>query len=68
MLPGMDDAARRQLSETWTKNEAELQRLPDLPAGAVDPAERERQLDAEQDGIEYDAGAEWLERQRERRA
>jgi hypothetical protein len=58
----MDDAARRQLSETWTRNEAELQRLPDLPAGAIDPAERERHLDTAQDGIEGDLGVECLGR------
>lgn len=52
----MDDHGRKRLSEQWQKNEAELRRLADLPAGATDPAKREAEIDAEQDAIEYEIG------------
>lgn len=49
----MDGQARRTLLRQWRENEIELRRLLELPVGAVDPAERERQLLAEQGRIEY---------------
>ena len=52
------------LSARWRANEAELARLSDLPSGAVDPAERERQLDGEQDEIEGRLGEAWLRENR----
>lgn len=48
--------SREQRRQRWLRNEAELERLRDLPAGAVDPAAREAQLDEEQDQIDYEAG------------
>jgi hypothetical protein len=59
--------AARGVTETWARNEAELQSLADLPAGDADPAERERRLEEAQDRIEHDVGEEWMLRQREQR-
>lgn len=54
------EGERQRLSQQWHKNEAELNRLADLPTGSVDPAERERQLDEAQDEIEYEQGIQYL--------
>lgn len=49
----MDPAEADKLRAEWERNEAELQRIRQLPTGSSDPAERERQLDARQDEIEF---------------
>lgn len=54
-------------SDRWHVNEEELQRLADLPVGPVDPAERERQLDREQDQIEGQLSREWYEQRSQER-
>jgi hypothetical protein len=43
---------REQLLRRWEQIEQELDRLADLPAGQLDPAERERRLLECQDAIE----------------
>jgi hypothetical protein len=43
---------REQLLRRWEAIEAELDALTDIPAGAIDPAERERRLLEAQDVIE----------------
>lgn len=58
----MDPDRRRQLNDQWLANEAALDRLADLPVGEVDPAERERRIDREQDEIEYELGVVYLDR------
>lgn len=52
-------------AERWQANEAELQRLRDLPVGSTDPAARERELEREQDEIEYEVAKEAFERNRD---
>lgn len=42
--------------DRWKANEAELERLRDLPVGEKDPATRERELEQEQDEIEWEIG------------
>lgn len=49
----MNDDNVQALREEWQRNEAELARLRELPAGAVDPATRERELERRQDEIEF---------------
>jgi hypothetical protein len=44
------------LREEWLRNEAELERLRDLPVSAQDPATRERALERRQDEIEFEIG------------
>jgi hypothetical protein len=51
--PAVDPAAKAQLKDEWLRNESELQRLQELPVEVEDPAERQRQLDARQDEIEF---------------
>lgn len=58
----MDPDRRKHLNDEWLANEAALERLADLPSGELDPAERERQLDREQDEIEYELGVGYLHR------
>ena len=61
----MDPADLSALKEEWQRNERELEALRLLPTGQVDPAERERQLDARQDEIEYEIGLEALKSRRQ---
>lgn len=60
----MEPAERDRLRRKWQENEAELQRLGDLPTGSADPAERERQIDREQDEIEGLMGEAYLAERR----
>jgi hypothetical protein len=60
MDPLAPDHERARLAAEWQANEAELERLRDLPAGATDPAARERALDERQDEIEGLLGEDYL--------
>jgi hypothetical protein len=55
------DAERQRLRQKWNANEAELHGLADLPTGAVDPTERQRQLEAEHHEIEGQLAAGYIQ-------
>lgn len=57
---------RQRLSAEWQANEAELERLGELPAGSDERARREQELNARQDAIEGQLGAAWLAARRPR--
>lgn len=48
------EAERIRLRLRWRALEAERARLADMPVGQVDPTERQRQIDAEMDAIEFE--------------
>jgi hypothetical protein len=61
----MSDPRRQQLNESWAANEERLQKAHDLKAGPEDPAEREAEIDREQDLIEGELGQLFLEERRQ---
>ena len=52
----MDPHELDEMRKRWKANEAELERLKDLPVGPIDPANRAAEIDREQDEIEYEIG------------
>jgi hypothetical protein len=56
----MTDEERQQLRAEWQENEAELERLRDLPTGSLDPIKRYEDLLVRQDEIEYELGLKAL--------
>ena len=65
----MTDEERATLSQRWDELSRELEDLIDgkVQPGAVDLAAREDTLHTELDRIEYELGAEYLERTRRER-
>lgn len=61
--PTPNDSDPASMSKRWRENKAALEPLADLPVGEIDPAERERQIDAEQDEIEWEMGVVALQEQ-----